>query len=546
MSAAQVVAAAAAAGLVGVLLRSGRRIPRERLLAGVVATVALAAYASGLLSRLPSPERVIEEVAQTLGPYTYVFVGAMAFLETGAFVGLVAPGEASVVIGGVVAGQGEIDVVPLIGLVWLACILGDTTSFLFGRRLGRTFMLRHGRRLKITPERLERVEGYFERHGGATVLVGRFIGLVRAVAPFIAGSSGMPYGRFLPYSVIGTGLWGTTYCLLGFFFYRSFSQVTEIAGQATLAFGLVVGTAVGAVLAYRRLRHERERQRLARWLERQGRRPLLRPAAAVARRVAAVARPVWRRALRPLWGRIRPLLGFVADRLGPGPLGLEFTSVLAVTLVGLYVFGLYSVILSGGTRLTPADQTLLDLAGQLRLDGVTDVLRLLTDLASLPVAAGLVTLASLLLAMHRRPIEAVSLVAGLAAVWVSVQLTKAGVDRPRPVGALIETRGASFPSGHAAYSTAFVAIALTLSRALPGLFRRAAMVIAALVLVALAGLSRLYLGAHFWSDVAGGWGLGFGLFGACAAVALIVLDVRQNERPAPRLEEGRAATGSSG
>ena len=176
----------------------------------------------------------------------------MAYLETGAFVGLVAPGETVVIAGGVIAGQGEIELIPLIGLVWVCAILGDTTSFYIGRRLGRKFLERHGPRVKITHERLDQVEGYFERHGGKTILIGRFIGLVRALAPFIAGASGMAYRRFLPYSVVGTGLWATIFCVLGYIFWRSFDRVAHIAGQAIFGFGLTVAVIVGIVVAYRR------------------------------------------------------------------------------------------------------------------------------------------------------------------------------------------------------------------------------------------------------------------------------------------------------
>ena len=87
-------------------------------------------------------------------------------------------------------------------------MLGDTTSFYIGRRLGRRFLEQHGPRVKITHERLEQVEGYFDRHGGKTILIGRFIGLVRALAPFIAGSSGLAYRRFIPYSIVGCGAVG--------------------------------------------------------------------------------------------------------------------------------------------------------------------------------------------------------------------------------------------------------------------------------------------------------------------------------------------------
>src|SRR5918998_1420532 len=97
----------------------------------------------------------------------------LAFLETGAFVGLVAPGETVVIAGGVVAGQGEIELLPLIGIVWACAVLGDTTSFYIGRRLGRPFLERHGPRVKITEERLQQVESYLQRHGGKTILIGR-------------------------------------------------------------------------------------------------------------------------------------------------------------------------------------------------------------------------------------------------------------------------------------------------------------------------------------------------------------------------------------
>ncbi len=74
----------------------------------------------------------------------------MAFLETGAFVGLVAPGETVIIAGGVIAGQGEIDLLPLIGLVWICAVLGDSSSFFIGRRLGRRFLMKHGPKVKIT------------------------------------------------------------------------------------------------------------------------------------------------------------------------------------------------------------------------------------------------------------------------------------------------------------------------------------------------------------------------------------------------------------
>ena len=94
--------------------------------------------------------------------------------------------------------------------------------------------------MKITEERLEQVERFFERRGGMTILIGRFIGLVRAIAPFIAGASRMPLRKFLPYDILGAGLWATTFCVLGYVFWRSFDQLTAWVSRGLFAFGLVV------------------------------------------------------------------------------------------------------------------------------------------------------------------------------------------------------------------------------------------------------------------------------------------------------------------
>ncbi|HMJ94655.1 MAG TPA: DedA family protein, partial [Thermoleophilaceae bacterium] len=194
MSAREIIAAVAAVLVAAYVVWRWRKLSLERRALGALLVLALGVYASGVLSTLPDPKTAIEDVAKALGAWTYAVVAVAAFLETGAFVGLVAPGETIVMAAGVVAGQGAIDLLPLIGIVWLSAVLGDTTSFFIGKRLGRRFLEKHGPRFKITEERLRQVESYFDRHGGKTILIGRFIGLVRALAPFIAGSSRLPYG----------------------------------------------------------------------------------------------------------------------------------------------------------------------------------------------------------------------------------------------------------------------------------------------------------------------------------------------------------------
>jgi membrane protein DedA with SNARE-associated domain/membrane-associated phospholipid phosphatase len=508
-----------AAAVVAVLIACGavwgrKKLSGERKLLGAALVVALGVYASGVLSALPDPKVIIEDIAQALGQWSYALVGVMAYLETGAFVGLVAPGETVVIAGGVIAGQGEIELAPLIGLVWTCAILGDTTSFYLGRRLGRRFLERHGPRLKITPERLTTVEGYFDRHGGKTILIGRFIGLVRALAPFVAGTSGMPYRRFIPFSIVGTGLWATTFCVLGYIFWRSFDQVAHLAGQAVLGFGVTVGAIVGIVVAYRR------RAEIRAWILAHERHPLVRP-------LLAAGRPLHRRVLAPVARVVLPELRFLWERLTPGGLGLELTTAVAAAAVGLYVFSLYAMVLSGDLNATPLDRELLDLGDSMRSAATVDVAEIVTGFGSFRVCATAIVFTSVLLLVRKRPIDVVVLMVGFFLVYVAVHAAKAGIDRPRPAAPLIEVEGFSFPSGHAAYATAWIAAAVALTRRL-GLVGHAALVTGAILLAAAVGLSRIYLRVHYWSDVAGGWGLGIGIFAALAALAMLVQHMRHN------------------
>ena len=111
--------------------------------------------------------------------------------------------------------------------------------------------MRHGPRFGISHERFEKVEDYFSRHGGKTIFIGRFISLVRAFAPFIAGSSGMRYRNFVPYSVLGTGLWASAHILVGYFFSRSIETAAKYAGKGAFLLATLIVIVVGAVVLYR-------------------------------------------------------------------------------------------------------------------------------------------------------------------------------------------------------------------------------------------------------------------------------------------------------
>jgi membrane protein DedA with SNARE-associated domain/membrane-associated phospholipid phosphatase len=484
---------------------------RKWALRAAIAAAAIAAYIA--FTNLVDVEKLLEDVSQALGAWTYLLVAVFAFAETGAFVGLLVPGETVMILGGATAGQGATDIYLLIAIAWVCAFAGDSTSFFIGRRLGREFLMRHGPRFGIGHERLKQVDDYFERHGGKTIFLGRFVGFVRAFAPFIAGSSGMRYRGFVPYSVLGTGLWVSSALVLGYLFSRSIDSVLNYAGKGAFALGTLIVLIVGAIALRRHFRDPENRRAAVRWMEQR----------AATRWIVVLVR------------RFSPQLRFLWERVTPGgTFGLEFTSLMAILAVASFVLVAYTVIVGGDPGPTPGDETAVDIVESLRTGWLIDVAKAISVLGSAAVVLSLALVCAVLLGIGRRWAEVAVLVVGTAIVFVGVHELKVAVDRPRPGGALVDTDGSSFPSGHAAYATLYVWLAVTVVlRLRPGMARGALLVTAGIALAALIGLSRVYLGVHYLSDVNAGWALGAAAFSLCAAVALVITTVRHNDDSMP-------------
>jgi len=449
---------------------------------------------------------LLEDVSNTLGAWTYLLVAVFAFAETGAFVGLVVPGETVMLLGGAVAGQGAISIYVLIAVAWFSAWLGDTTSFFLGRRLGREFVLKHGPRVGISHERFEKVEDYFGRHGGKTIFIGRWISLVRAFAPFIAGSSGMGYRAFVPYSILGTGLWASLHILVGYFFSRSIETAGHYAAKGAAALATLIVVVAGAVFVIRKLREEENREAAVRWMEEHR---------ATAWIVVIARRPQF----RFLWDRVTP----------GGTFGLEFTSLMATLAVALFVLVAYTVIIGDDPGPTPGDETAFELVAHIQTGVLTSIAKVVSWFGSATAVGLAAAICAALLAWRRRWVEFWVLVGGMAITQTGIDVLESAVDRPRPPDPLTSVGGSSFPSSHAAHSVFYLWLAITIIlRLRPGMARATAVVVTGFVLTALIGLSRVYLEVHYLSDVSAGWALGAAAFSLCAAVGLVVSQVRQN------------------
>jgi membrane protein DedA with SNARE-associated domain/membrane-associated phospholipid phosphatase len=510
----------AAVVLAGWLIVRRHRQHRWVQVAEVIAIVGAVLVGVGVIE-LPNFEHLLEDAGQALGKWTYLAVGLLAFLETGAFLGFVAPGETGVIVGGVVAGQGQISLLALIAIVWTCCVLGDLMAFVVGRRLGRTWLLRYGARLQITEERLATVESFLERRGAVFIVFGRFLGLVRPLVPFTAGASRMPLSRFLPYDVLAAGLWAITFCTLGYLFWRSIDQLTTYVSRGLFAFGTLVVVIGGIVALIHLRRSEDARAKVRDWIDEHDDEPGF-------KHVAKVARPAWHTVLAPAAKVADVAARFTTERVTPGNLGLELTTLLMLALLGGFNF----LMLGDAILNHPEpriDRWAANIAERLRSEPLLDVARVVTELGSSPVTASLTLATAVFAVVKRRALDAVALVTGWLLVFAAVHLTKHAYDRDRPADAFTDTFSAAFPSGHTAYGIALIAIATVLVRAGVGWATRIALVTVAVIAAVVVGITRVYLRAHFLTDVLGGAALAVGIWAIVGTIALFAGRVRHNE-----------------
>ena len=160
--------------------------------------------------RLPG---FLEALAPLLNHWGYLAVAFLLFVED---FGVPAPGETILLAASVYAGAGRLNIVAVGVIAFAAAVLGDNTGYAIGRFGGRTLVLRYGRYVRLTEERLDKAEGFFTRRGGAIVTVARFIEGLRQANGIVAGTTGMPWRKFLFFNALGAALWVGTWTCVGY------------------------------------------------------------------------------------------------------------------------------------------------------------------------------------------------------------------------------------------------------------------------------------------------------------------------------------------
>jgi len=170
----------------------------------------------GLLDFILHLDKHLSPIIQEYGAWTYLLLFAIVFCETGLVVTPILPGDSLLFAAGAFAATGSLSISALILILTAAAILGDTANYWIGHFLGHRLL--NARRRLIKPEHLAYTHEFFEKYGGKTVIIARFVPIVRTFAPFVAGLGSMSYGRFMAYNAIGGVAWVLLCTVAGYLF----------------------------------------------------------------------------------------------------------------------------------------------------------------------------------------------------------------------------------------------------------------------------------------------------------------------------------------
>jgi membrane-associated protein len=197
---------------------------------------------------------ITNELARLSGPVALLLIGALVFGETAVFLGFVIPGETAAVLGGVLASRGRVSLPLLIVVVVVAAVTGPLVGYEIGRHLGSRVIA--ARRMHRVAAGMDRAKAVLRRRGGLAVLLGRFVAVLRALMPAVAGTTRMPYRTFLFYNVLGGIIWGIGYCLLGYAAGSAYAAIERTVGTGVAVAVAVVVVVAVAFWAIRRHRRE--------------------------------------------------------------------------------------------------------------------------------------------------------------------------------------------------------------------------------------------------------------------------------------------------
>lgn len=163
-----------------------------------------------------NPKVIIDTLLATLGNYVYLGLFGIIFAETGLAVGFFLPGDSLLVVAGLFAAAGKLNIWVMLTTLFVAAVVGDAVGYYSGKKVGPAIFNRPKSRF-FNPKHLKKAHAFYEKHGGKTIIIARFVPIVRTFAPIVAGAADMRYRDFVFFNILGGFLWVWSMLLAGYF-----------------------------------------------------------------------------------------------------------------------------------------------------------------------------------------------------------------------------------------------------------------------------------------------------------------------------------------
>lgn len=421
------------------------------------------------------------------GVWSYWIVFIFSLTEALVFVGWVVPGGTLVVIAGLLAAQGYLNLWVLVCFASIGAILGDSISFWIGSK-GTNLFNNENKILKLN--HLDKGIEFFKRHGGKSIFLGRFFAPVRPVVPFVAGLSKMNKISFLLWNVSSGIFWAISHLFVGYFFGNALHVIEAWSTRAGIFILALILIIIIIKFAIKYLNSVL----------------LLLKSSIISLKLTLLSVP----GVKGFITKHPKLICFIENRFDVSRFsGLTLTCLIAVFVYSFFLFaGITGAIITSG----PIVELDIRVANLLYIFRDAELLHFflwVTLLSKWQVIVASVIVTSAILWLWRKNIYILPLLLSVIGSSIVFSMGKSLFHRPRPELAYYFENSFSFPSGHSAMAVAFYGfIAYILLCLVKNWKMKANILFVALIVIFFIGLSRLYLGVHFLSDVLGGYLLG--------------------------------------